>query len=66
MLPGLGRDHRILDVLEVVGLDRPVRPRTGGDALSDDLGNATSHRDYIQERYELVERAKKPRKNEKC
>ena len=27
MLPGLGRRDRVLDMLEVVGLDRPVRPR---------------------------------------
>ena len=33
VLPGLGRYHRVLDVLEVVGLDRPVRSRAGGDAL---------------------------------
>ena len=45
VLPGLGRYHRVLDVLEVVGLDRPVRSRAGGDALFDDLGNATSRRD---------------------
>ena len=45
VLPGLGRYHRVLDVLEVVGLDRPVRSRAGGDALLDDLGNATSRRD---------------------
>ena len=32
VLSGLGRHHRVLDVLEVVGLDRPVRPRAGGDA----------------------------------
>ena len=37
VLPGLGRYHRVLDVLEVVGLDRPVRSRAGGDALFDDL-----------------------------
>ena len=36
---------QFLDVLEVVGLDRPVRSRAGGDALFDDLGNATSRRD---------------------
>ena len=45
VLSGLGRYHRVLDVLEVVGLDRPVRSRAGGDALLDDLGNATSRRD---------------------
>ena len=36
VLSGLGRHHRVLDVLEVVGLDRPVRSRAGGDALFDE------------------------------
>ena len=45
MLPGLGRRDRVLDMLEVVGLDRPVRPRAGRNTRLDDFGHTTGRRD---------------------
>ena len=41
MLPGLGWHDRVLDVLEVVGLDRPVCPRASRNTLLDDFGHTT-------------------------
>ena len=45
MLPGLGWHDRVLDVLEVVGLDRPVCPRASRNTLLDDFGHTTGRRD---------------------
>ena len=45
MLPGLGWHDRVLDVLEVVRLDRPVCPRAGRNTLLGDFGHTTGRRD---------------------
>ena len=45
MLPGLGWRDRVLDMLEVVGLDRPVCPRAGRNTRLDDFGHTTGRRD---------------------
>ena len=45
MLPGLGWHDRVLDVLEVVRLDRPVCPCAGRSTLLDDFGHTTGRRD---------------------
>ena len=41
MLSGLGWHDRVLDVLEVVRLDRPVCPCAGRSTLLDDFGHTT-------------------------
>ena len=45
MLSGLRWHDRVLDVLEVVGLDRPVCPRASRSTLLDDFGHTTGRRD---------------------
>jgi len=44
MLSGLGWHDRVLDVLEVVRLDRPVCPRASRNTLLDDFGHTTGRR----------------------